>query len=133
MRTIRFMFKARRNRELDQKFVERLMLRVTEVNDCALCSYAHSKRALESGMTSEEIQKNAPWYNGRCPCPGTPGSDVCPALRRHPWKPHPRIMGTYSGNLWAIQSQRYPGIHTHHNDWKHLWYSLELIFQPVEG
>jgi hypothetical protein len=31
MRTIRFMFKARKNRELDQKFVERLMLRVTEV------------------------------------------------------------------------------------------------------
>lgn len=32
------------------------MLAVTEVNDCAICSYAHTKKALESGMTSGEIQ-----------------------------------------------------------------------------
>ena len=31
------------------------MLAVTEVNDCAICSYAHTKRALESGMSGEEI------------------------------------------------------------------------------
>ncbi|AIS32397.1 carboxymuconolactone decarboxylase family protein [Methanobacterium formicicum] len=72
MRTIRFMFKARRNRELDQKFVERLMLRVTEVNDCALCSYAHSKRALESGMTSEEIQKMLQGIMEDVPAPELP-------------------------------------------------------------
>jgi AhpD family alkylhydroperoxidase len=57
IRTIRFMSKAKRNKELSQKFIERLMLRVTEVNDCAICSYAHSKMALESGMSNEEIQK----------------------------------------------------------------------------
>jgi len=56
MKTMRYMFKAKRNKEISSKFIERLMLAVTEVNGCAMCSYAHSKRALESGMTSGEIQ-----------------------------------------------------------------------------
>lgn len=56
-RTIRYMIRAKRNKELSQKVIERIMLAVTEVNDCAICSYAHSKKALESGMSSEEIQK----------------------------------------------------------------------------
>ena len=29
---------------------------MTEVNECAICSYAHTKRALETGMTNDEIQ-----------------------------------------------------------------------------
>jgi len=57
IRTMKYMFKAKKNRELSQKFIERIMLAVTEVNDCAICSYAHTKKALESGMDSEEIQK----------------------------------------------------------------------------
>jgi len=57
IRTMKYMFRARKNQELSPKFTERLMLAVTEVNDCAICSYAHTKRALESGMTTEEIQK----------------------------------------------------------------------------
>lgn len=57
LRTMKYMFIAKRNKEMDQKFIERIMLAVTEVNSCDLCSYAHSKRALESGMTNEEIQK----------------------------------------------------------------------------
>ncbi|MBI5458730.1 carboxymuconolactone decarboxylase family protein [Methanobacterium sp.] len=57
IRTIKYMFRAKRNRELSSKFIERIMLAVTEVNGCAICSYAHSKRALESGMSNEEIQK----------------------------------------------------------------------------
>ncbi len=57
IRTIKYMFNARRKGEISSKFIERLMLAVTEVNDCAICSYAHTKRALESGMSSEEIQK----------------------------------------------------------------------------
>ena len=31
------------------------MLAVTEVNGCPLCSYAHTKMALEAGMNNEEI------------------------------------------------------------------------------
>jgi AhpD family alkylhydroperoxidase len=33
------------------------MLAVTEVNGCAICSYAHTKKALEIGMRNEEIKK----------------------------------------------------------------------------
>jgi len=57
IRTMKYMFKAKRNRELSSTFIERIMLAVTEVNNCAICSYAHTKRALESGMNNEEIQK----------------------------------------------------------------------------
>ncbi|MCE5215222.1 MAG: carboxymuconolactone decarboxylase family protein [Methanobacterium sp.] len=57
LRTIKYMLKAKSNLQMDQKFIERIMLAVTEVNNCAICSYAHSKRALESGMTKEEIHK----------------------------------------------------------------------------
>jgi AhpD family alkylhydroperoxidase len=48
----------RRNKKtqiIDEDFVERLMLAVTEVNGCSVCSYAHTKMALESGFTEEEI------------------------------------------------------------------------------
>ena len=51
------MYKAKRNNELDSKFIERIMLVVTEVNNCWLCSYAHTKKALEKGMSNEEIHK----------------------------------------------------------------------------
>lgn len=57
IRTIKYMFRARKNKELSPKFIERIMLAVTEVNDCAICSYAHSKMALEKGMSNEEIHK----------------------------------------------------------------------------
>lgn len=57
IRTMKYMFKAKRNNELSPQFIERIMLAVTEVNGCAICSYAHTKKALESGMSNEEIQK----------------------------------------------------------------------------
>ncbi|QSX08504.1 carboxymuconolactone decarboxylase family protein [Alkalibacter rhizosphaerae] len=57
MRTVRYMAKARRSGELSQPFVERLMLAVTEVNGCLICSYAHTKMALEAGLKNEEIQR----------------------------------------------------------------------------
>ena len=56
LRTIRYLFRARRKNELRPEFIERIMLAVTEVNDCAVCSYGHSKMALEAGMSSEEIR-----------------------------------------------------------------------------
>lgn len=40
---------------VEEKFIERLQLAVTEVNGCAVCSYAHTKMALEMGMSNEEI------------------------------------------------------------------------------
>ena len=47
--TVKYMFKAKKNKELSPDFIERIMLAVTEVNGCAICSYAHTKMALEAG------------------------------------------------------------------------------------
>jgi len=57
LRTMKYMVKARSAQELSAAFIERLMLTVTEVNGCDVCSYAHAKMALESGMSNEEIQR----------------------------------------------------------------------------
>lgn len=51
---IKKMTRAKRN-GVDQKFLERIMLAVTEVNGCKVCAQAHAKMALESGMSEEEI------------------------------------------------------------------------------
>lgn len=48
---------AKKNKILNETFNERIMLAVTEVNGCPFCSYAHTKMALEAGMSNEEIQK----------------------------------------------------------------------------
>lgn len=47
---------AKKNKLLSEHFIERIMLAVTEVNGCAFCSFAHTKMALEAGMSNEEIQ-----------------------------------------------------------------------------
>lgn len=57
MRTIKYFLKAKKKKELDSQFIERIMLAVTEVNDCPACSFMHTKMALETGMENEEIQK----------------------------------------------------------------------------
>jgi len=36
--------------------MERLMLAVTQVNGCALCAWGHTRAALESGMSGEEVR-----------------------------------------------------------------------------
>lgn len=48
--------RARRSGEMPTPFMERIMLAVTEVNGCALCSYYHTKVALENGMDAAEIK-----------------------------------------------------------------------------
>ncbi len=57
LRTARFLSKARKNKSMSSSFIERIMLAVTEVNSCEVCSYAHTKIALEQGMSNEEIEK----------------------------------------------------------------------------
>jgi AhpD family alkylhydroperoxidase len=42
---------------MSTKLSERLMMAVTEVNGCAMCSYYHTKMALEAGMDSVEIRR----------------------------------------------------------------------------
>jgi len=55
IRTIKYTIQAREKTELTLPNIERIMLAVTEVNGCGICSYAHTKIALEAGMRSEEI------------------------------------------------------------------------------
>ncbi len=57
LRTMNYMRRAKKNNDLQFDFIERIMLAVTEVNGCIMCSYAHAKMALEAGMSNEEIQK----------------------------------------------------------------------------
>lgn len=47
---------SRKYKLMNKKFKERIMLAVTEVNGCTMCSYIHTKIALSSGMSSENIQ-----------------------------------------------------------------------------
>lgn len=49
--------KSLRKKELSEHFNSRIMLAVTEVNGCAVCSYGHTTMALESGMTQTEINE----------------------------------------------------------------------------
>lgn len=48
--------KGRKNNLISTHFIERIMLAVTEVNDCPVCSYGHTKMAIESGMSTMEIE-----------------------------------------------------------------------------
>ena len=40
---------------ISDEFRERLMLAVTAVNGCKYCSYLHTRQALKTGLTQEEI------------------------------------------------------------------------------
>jgi len=57
LRTMPHMVRARKNNDLSTVFIERIMLAVTEVNNCRICSYAHAKIALEAGVSEEEIEQ----------------------------------------------------------------------------
>jgi len=48
--------KARKEKLVSKAFQKRIMLVVTEVNGCQLCSYWHTREALKSGMPEEEIK-----------------------------------------------------------------------------
>lgn len=48
---------SRKERLMNKKLKEQIMLAITEVNGCAMCSYMHTKMALSAGMSREEIQQ----------------------------------------------------------------------------
>lgn len=48
--------RALKNNIITKEFSERIMLSVTDVNGCAMCSYAHTKMALEAGLDGDEIK-----------------------------------------------------------------------------
>ncbi|SEA08450.1 carboxymuconolactone decarboxylase family protein [Psychroflexus halocasei] len=54
-RAIIELVRNKKNNLVDEKFIKRLQLAVTEVNGCAACSYQHTQMALKQGMSNEEI------------------------------------------------------------------------------
>ena len=66
-RSMRHFVAARRQKMLSSEFVERIMLAVTAVNGCEVCSYAHTKMALEQGMSPEEVSELLAGEIGRIP------------------------------------------------------------------
>lgn len=55
MRSLTALIKAKKNKLIDDKFMEQIMLAVTQVNGCRICSYYHTKEAIKSGLTKEEV------------------------------------------------------------------------------
>jgi len=51
------MRRAEKTGDIDKKFVKRIMLAVTHVNGCALCSWFHTQEALKLGMPKDEIKQ----------------------------------------------------------------------------
>ncbi|MEI2786173.1 MAG: carboxymuconolactone decarboxylase family protein [Candidatus Nanopelagicales bacterium] len=47
---------ATRHLECDKRAMERVMLAVTQINGCAVCSYAHTRFALAMGMPAHEVR-----------------------------------------------------------------------------
>ncbi len=47
---------ARRAQRVSRPFAERLMLAVTQVNQCRYCSYYHTRAALRAGVSADDIQ-----------------------------------------------------------------------------
>jgi AhpD family alkylhydroperoxidase len=56
-----------RKKLISLAFRERLMLAVTEVNGCRYCSYFHTKQALKSEITAEEIRDLLAGDVANCP------------------------------------------------------------------
>lgn len=48
---------SKKSRIINKKFKERIMLAITEVNGCSMCSFVHTKLALQIGMSKEEIKQ----------------------------------------------------------------------------
>lgn len=55
IRTFSHVRKNKKAKKMSPHFIKRIMLAVTEVNGCDVCSYVHTKSALEQGMSPEEI------------------------------------------------------------------------------
>jgi len=47
---------ARREPRIDRAFAERLMLAVTQVNDCRYCRFFHARMALRAGVSPQELK-----------------------------------------------------------------------------
>jgi AhpD family alkylhydroperoxidase len=55
-RHLRLIISTSRKRVLSAAFQQRLMLAVTAVNQCRYCSWVHTRQALQSGLSGEEVR-----------------------------------------------------------------------------
>lgn len=55
MRSLHIFLGAKIRGTISQGFINRIMLAVTEVNGCEICSYFHTANALKEGMSEEAI------------------------------------------------------------------------------
>lgn len=55
LKTLKYMIKGKRSGDINKNFQSRIMLAVTEVNGCELCSYYHTSEALKNGMSEKDI------------------------------------------------------------------------------
>ncbi len=56
IRNRRIIMDTMKSKRISYEFSERIMLAVTTVNGCRICEWAHTKMAIESGCTDEEIK-----------------------------------------------------------------------------
>lgn len=63
---------AARGRRVSRTFAEKIMLAVTQVNDCRYCSYFHSRQALAAGVTAAEVEQLLSGELGAFPPEQTP-------------------------------------------------------------
>jgi len=64
---------ARRSGTVNRAFAEKIMLAVTQVNDCRYCRFGHTKAALEAGVSEDEITRIARGDLAEFPQDETPG------------------------------------------------------------
>jgi len=57
IRTIKYMRIGKKKGYISDAFITRIMLAVTEVNGCKVCSYYHTGNALKAGMSDIDIQQ----------------------------------------------------------------------------
>lgn len=56
MKSFKTLGKIKKNKVISESFQNHIMLAVTEVNGCEICSYHHSKEALKLGMSNDELK-----------------------------------------------------------------------------
>jgi AhpD family alkylhydroperoxidase len=127
---MRCLSKSKKNKDINQELSERIMLAVTEVNGCEVCSYAHTRMALESGMSNEEIQNMLSGIVTDILSEELPAvmfaqhyTDSRGKPSEDSWNRLVEVYGLSKAN--GIIGSLY------NNDWKRLWHSLEFVFQPL--
>ena len=67
LRALPRLLSARMSGLVSARLAERIMLAVTEVNGCEVCSYAHARMALEMGLGAEEVRSLLAGNTGAVP------------------------------------------------------------------